>query len=419
MLRTRRRSFSIAFLAGLASCVDGSSGAPPPRVTRADSAGIEIVTTETAAADVPVFATLDSTPGLRLGAVDGPTEEQFGSVRDLAPLSDGGVAVLDGQAAEIRMFAADGTFRKTVAKRGEGPGELSFPSAVASLAGDTLAVFDSRSARLTRFAPDGTLGRVETLQTEGYALPYVASLFADGGVVGQLRWSELGNSFPQTPEGKQTLAVDSAALVVYTPDGRLSDTVAVLPSFEGIRTMNHSGNSVFIRMASTAFDRSLVFAAHPDGVWAGFGDHFALRLMDPADGHVKRILRAPGLERPLTDAEAKAILDEAMADADTPDERRSQQEWYDLSPRPEMRPTYDRLVVDDAARLWLREWAGGNQGGSRWWVFARDGGLLGSVDTPEHFSLMAVQGDQAWGVTHDDLDVSYVVRYRVSPRSAS
>ena len=64
-----------------------------PTVTREDSAGIAIVTTTTPAADVPAFAALDSAPDLRLGTVDGPPAEQFGQVRDLAALSDGGVAV--------------------------------------------------------------------------------------------------------------------------------------------------------------------------------------------------------------------------------------------------------------------------------------------------------------------------------------
>ena len=44
-----------------------------------------------------MFATLDSVPGLRLGSLDGTPEEQFGTVSDVLPLADGGVAVLDGQ----------------------------------------------------------------------------------------------------------------------------------------------------------------------------------------------------------------------------------------------------------------------------------------------------------------------------------
>ena len=68
-------------------------------------------------------------------------------------------------------------------------------------------------------------------------------------------------------------------------------------------------------------------------------------------------------------------------------------------------------MVDDEARLWLREWQGGSTGPGRWWVFGADGALLGSVDTPHGFRLMVVRDGQAWGIDRDELDVSYVVRY--------
>jgi len=413
MMRTRRRSFFIAFLAGLASCVDGSSGASPPRVTRADSAGIEIVTTETAAADVPVFATLDSTPGLRLGAVDGTAEEQFGSVRDLAPLADGGVAVLDGQAAEIRVFGPDGTFLRTVGHKGEGPGELSSPGNLSRLAEDSLAVWDYRTGRITVFAPDGTLGREATVAFDGYGRPFAASFFPDGRMVGM----SLYNAGSFSGDEKMTFQQDSAVLVVNAADGSLVDTVDVLPNSETLRTVRASGQMVSVSMTTTRFGRSSVFAAHPDGVWSGFGDHYEIRLHDAADGHVTRILRAPGLDRHLTNAEADQILEASLAEAEKPEERRAAQEVNDLSPRPELRPAYDRLVIDDQGRLWLRGWEGTAPETFRWWVFAPDAALLGYVDVPGNFRLVAVTGDQAWGVTHDDLDVSYVVRYGLKPRA--
>jgi hypothetical protein len=386
------------------------------RATRTDSAGIELMTTQTAAADVPAFATLDSVPALRIGSLDGPKEEQFGSVTSLAPLSDGGIAVLDAQAREVRVFGPDGAYVRTVGRQGEGPGELSGPSVVARLGGDTLAVYDYRNGRVTLFGPDGKAARMVTLTSGGYGRPYLASFFPDGSLVGQM-WYSGSQSIPGTSD-KFTFGVDSVALVVYGADGSFGDTVDVLPGSETLRTVRRSGQMVITNMATTSFGRSNVFAASPDGVWSGFADHFALRLLDPADGHVERILRAPGLDRPLTDAEARQILDEDLAGAKTPTERRMEQQVFDLSPRPEVRPSYDRLVVDDRARLWVREWPGAHRDHRRWWVFGRDGALLGSVTMPGRFRLMAVQGDQAWGVFRDELDVPYVVCYALHTAGA-
>ena len=48
---------------------------------------------------------------------------------------------------------------------------------------------------------------------------------------------------------------------------------------------------------------------------------------------------------------------------------------------------------------------------TRWWVFARGGDLLGSVDVPSGMKITSVRCGWVWGVEHDELDVSYVVRY--------
>jgi hypothetical protein len=148
-------------------------------------------------------------------------------------------------------------------------------------------------------------------------------------------------------------------------------------------------------------------------VWAGFGERWEIRLHDATDGTLRRILRAPGLERDLTDQEADAVHREAMAGDTTPAQRERRDVWWALSPRPRVRPTYDRILVDDQARLWLRAWPGADDGPRRWWVFQREGDLLGSVDVPAGVTLMAVSDDQAWGVLRDEFDVQYVVRHGV------
>jgi hypothetical protein len=361
---------------------------------------------------MPVFATLDSTAGLRLGSLDGPAAEQFGYARDLAPLPDGGVAVLDAQAAEVRVFGPDGAHVRTLGKRGQGPGEFTSPVALARVAGDSLAVYDSRLGRVTVFAPDGSLGRVVTVAFDGYGRPYRASFFSDVRMVGQSTFTpgSLG------ADGEAAFHQDSAVLVVNTPTGALVDTVGIQPTSEEVLTITQSDQGISITKVGVRFARSGVFVAHPDGVWSGFGDHWELRLHDPADGQLKRIVRAPGLDRPLTDAEAKSIVDEALARDTTPDQLRAWRKLNELSPRPELRPAYDRLLVDDQERLWLREWPGASSGTLRWWVFAVDGGLLGQVNVPGGFQLLAVSGAQAWGVTRDELGVPYVERHALRMR---
>jgi len=406
-----RRPTSLALMALAllgSSCARERDGGRAFEAVRTDSAGVEIVLNPTAAGEAPVFAILDSVPELRLGSLDGPAQEQFGSVADVVSLAEGGVAVLDRQAAEIRVFDANGAYRKTLGAKGEGPGELQSPGVLGLLPGDTLAVYDSRSERITRFGPDGTLGRVTTLAADAMGRPFRADFLPDGRLVGQSRWfADASGALPA--EEKPTFVRDSAVLTVFAPDGAVQDTVDVLPGGEWIRSAQVSGQMVAVMMRSAAFGRDNVFAAYPDGVWSDTNDRFELRLYDAA-GALVRIVRAPGLERPATNAVAQAIHDWELADAKMPDERRTTEEWFALSLRPPIQPAYDRIVVDDRGRLWVREWSGADPA-TRWWVFSGAGDLLGSVDAPSGTTILAVRCATMWGVARDELDVSYVVRY--------
>jgi hypothetical protein len=406
----RNATLVLALCAAPAAC--GLRDAEPdarPVSTRTDSAGIEIVYSEVPLAGAPAFAELGSAPSLRLGALDGAEAEQFGAIRALAPLGGGGVAVLDQQAAQILLFDGDGTYLGTLGAKGEGPGELMSPGTLARLPGDTFAVYDARTRRITRFAAAGGDPDVHTLQNGGTGLPILADFFPDGRLAVSLRKISPGAVPPK--EGADVVTRDSAAIVVYSARGEPVDTAAVIPNREILLKITRAGQSINVLLTPTAFARSGVFAAHLDGVWAGFGDRWELRLYDAVDGTLRRILRAPGLERPLTEEETDAVHRAATANDTTPEQRERRDVWWAMSPRPEVRPTYDRMLMDDQARLWLREWPGADESVQRWWVFQREGDLLGSVDAPTGVTLMAVAGDGAWGVLRDEFDVQYVVRH--------
>ncbi len=338
-LHFHRRLGSLALLALAplgSSCAREPDAGRASEAVRTDSAGVQIVLNPTAAGEAPVFATLDSIPELRLGSLDGAPQEQFGSVADVLPLTDGGVAVLDRQAAEIRLFDANGAYRTTLGAKGEGPGELQSPGVLGLLPDDTLAVYDSRSARITRFGTDGTLGRITTLAADAMGRPFRAYFLPDGRLVGQSRWfADASGALPA--EQKPTFVRDSAVLTVFGPDGAIADTVDVLPGGEWIRSAQVSGQMVAVMMRSAAFGRDNVFAGYPDGVWSDTNDRFELRLYDAA-GALVRIVRAPGLERPATDEVAHAVHDRELADAKTPDDRRTTEEWFALSPVPRRSP---------------------------------------------------------------------------------
>jgi hypothetical protein len=381
--------------------------APFPEVERADSAGVEIVLNSVAATAVPVFATLDSVPGLRLGSLDGRPEEQFGTVSDVLTLADGGVAVLDGQAAEIRLFDSDGAYRMSLGSKGQGPGEFQSPIKLGLLSGDTLAVYDAGPRRITRFGQDGVLVRTTTLQDTRARI--VASAFLpDGRLIGQSRWLTPGGGPLPGPE--LTFVRDTAVLTLFTTGGEVDDTVDVVPARETLTSIQNNEGSISVFRLPPAFGRTNAFAVHPDGIWSSSNDRFELRLRDAGSGRLLRIVRAPGLERPITAGLTQAIYDRAIGEAETADDRSRTEAWFALSPRPNTPPAYDIIVVDDIARLWVRAWSALDLS-THWWVFSSGGDLLGAVDVPSGMAITSVHCGRVWGVERDELDLSYVVRY--------
>jgi hypothetical protein len=64
---------------------------------------------------------------LSLGTEMGDSTSTFGLIQDAVILEDGGILVLDGQAACIKVFDPSGNYVRQVARRGSGPGELNIP----------------------------------------------------------------------------------------------------------------------------------------------------------------------------------------------------------------------------------------------------------------------------------------------------
>lgn len=102
------------------------------------------------------MAAPDLRPRVSVGVLEGDSLRIFGLITDVAVAPDGGFAVLDHQARNVRWFGPDGTFRGWIWRRGQGPGEMGRPNSVVWTPSGTLLILDSGHRRLSAFAPGGT-----------------------------------------------------------------------------------------------------------------------------------------------------------------------------------------------------------------------------------------------------------------------
>ena len=91
----------------------------------ADSAGVSIVTSDPFSSDRR--CALGDEPFFSLGDALGDERYEFYSLRGMARLSDGSVAVIDRRDQRVRIFSETGEFLRSMGGRGEGPGEFRNP----------------------------------------------------------------------------------------------------------------------------------------------------------------------------------------------------------------------------------------------------------------------------------------------------
>jgi NAD(P)H-nitrite reductase large subunit len=69
------------------------------------------------------------------------------------------------------------------------------------------------------------------------------------------------------------------------------------------------------------------------------------------------------------------------------------------------------VVAGRDGTIWLRREERG--GVTRWEVLDASGSVVARLDVPAALRILAADRTDVWGVETDDLDVPYVVRYRV------
>jgi len=406
ILRSRR----IASVFGV--CLMGCAPQPAEqaKVTVRDSADIRIVESAAPTASDGTWS-VDTTPVVRIGQVYGPPEYQLFKVGPLARLSDGTIVV--ALASELRFFAADGTWLRTVGREGGGPGEYLEIELVRRLRGDSLVVWDRGLRRVTVLAPDGSfVGDALVSHGQGVLVDVMAAL-DDGWLVTARRVRTLGQS--------TSYLRDTLSFVVQSAE---SDTVSVPLARLGGEEWQVRSRGGAASVMLLPFSRDALAAAGADRIYLAESDRFEIRTYTP-EGSLRQILRLPTAPAPITSPLLDSLADywhmeaeaEAAALGYTLPKRPAEQyreETRNLARVPTL-PAFTALIVEDAGNLWVREydppWRA--RTASHWAVFAPDGSLLARVAMPSGLDVRCIQGDVVLGTVTDSLGVEYVGGYRL------
>jgi hypothetical protein len=390
----------------LAACT-GSETARPADAVR-DSAGVRIVESSPPN-DTWIVA---AAPELRIGVIEGDSAYQFHNISHAARLSDGRIIVIDG-GTEIRWFSPDGTHRSTLGRRGDGPGEFRSIQSVVITPDDSVIVHDAGSQRISWLSPDETLVRVGPLRgtgTQGVRLltvrPHAVAIVAESRPTFNFGGEEFNYS-------RDTLVVTNHAPesmdTIATVVGTESATWVYYENARPTRTMQMELPFGHLALAA-ATSRSVVLAATEDR---------QLALLDDT-GRVHALVRAASTETVSADLRSRFVThaEQQAIDRGAPDPqiiRKGAEDRLLLLADDHTMPAFDRLLVDTGDRIWMRDyvppWAIDQP--QQWTVHGSDGLPLARVTTPAGMMVTSISNDYVVGVEPDELNVQYVVLYRL------
>lgn len=85
---------------------------------------------------------------------------------------------------------------------------------------------------------------------------------------------------------------------------------------------------------------------------------------------------------------------------------------------PRFLPAVEQLIASDGGEALVGS-APSADGNREWLVLSAHGRIIGRFALPAGVHVLAFSQSTLWGTVHDDLDVPYVVRYRLDGRPAA
>lgn len=348
---------------------------------------------------------------VRAGAMDGPGS--LGDVFRVAMGPKGEILAAQPAVPTISVFDSIGHFVRDVGRAGEGPGEFGILGALGWTA-DTLWVMDVGRARLHLF--DRELEFVRTITPMISDLPpgamrvFPGPLLADGSIM----------AIPM-----MSGAADSHPLILLNEDGSVRRTLPPLP---------YAGHEVVVRGSGGPIDevanpwsevplwtpaadgRSILIVHRPIAAREDQGRLRIIRLGLQGDTLVDReFVYRP---RPIEKAELDRVYhDLAERLAGNPRVTSTMMQVEDdvraSLPAPPYYPPVTKLIAGDDGTIWLRrQTTVANQ--QEWQVFSEEGEMLGRVHLPQELEVHGAERGRVWGVSRNELDVSFVEVYGVN-----
>lgn len=372
-------------LAGLVQCLAGSLLAQLPWTVEAR----------------PVI----SIPG---SAPDGTL--RFTTASWAAPLGDGTVAITDGPEGRVQIVGTDGEVRRSIGRRGSGPGEFRDVLWAASCAADSLYAWDSMTGQVSVLTLEGKFVRqfgIADARSSRQAACGADGRFAAMSMPEQTGPREADERGKTSGGGDFEVHRMRASVLASDRNGEISTRIA------GVRWGEVVVGTLGPGGGRGALPRPLggrtLFALTTDALVVAESDSARVSWYG-FDGALRGRARVPRAAQPPTVAEYERAIAPAMVGAPAA-MMESIAAFARAAPPPAVLPPITGLAVDPLGLAWVTTSPDGAPR-TRLQAFASDGRAVATLEIPAALTLFAVTRDLVLGRTENADGEHVVVGYR-------
>jgi hypothetical protein len=331
-----------------------------------------------------------------------PEEALLEAVIDIAYDKKNNIYISDYKANNIKKFDSSGKFIKVIGRKGQGPGEFSYPFWIA-VADDRLFVWDMMNMRLCALSLEGEFIKSITFQiSEGR--PQKLRSLPDGNVVIELEKIYFGEA--DKPQ--------DCTIEIYSPDLEPKKTVY---SQQVWRNKYMRVESVFTNIPQP-FSPLVYWDVTPDGkIVIGYSKNYELEIYDIIKGKLFSF-RHDYEPVKVTDEDKEVFFSgiafsrDGVMQRGAPDFVRKNTEF------PKIKPSFDGILIDSERNILVHSYRKNKAEQPKFFdAFDSKGNFLGTVKIEgEAFfpSGVRIRENYFWRQETDKEGLIKLVKYRIS-----
>lgn len=309
----------------------------------------------------------------------------FYRVWDVQIDSQGNIYVLDSGASRIQKYDKKGTYIQTIGRQGQGPGEFERPIFLYLDKKDFLYVSDMRKIHI--FNPEGKYH-------DSIKIPFFYMDMASDGKDRVVVTGRITNE-----------KVHDLGVMIVGRNGEGETKVAQFPGIP----MHSNGTTI-----SHDYSPELRFSSKKnDGFVYGYNREYKLYVSDWT-GKIIMQIEKDEPDQSVSRSEKNTILDEIYQNISRAGLGWTKKMVEDMAAIPKNKPFFDRLLVDDKGRIFVRRRNSVLDEKQKWSfdIFSNDGIFLYTTILP--FTPTCIKKGSMYVIeTSDETGETKVVRYRI------